>query len=88
MDLKDIYTVIITQTFLQVCKWTLIGIATFYSSSGQQMHVSKLQACLAKLTIFMYFDFIDAAGRPANWTKGRKKDFSIADRCVRIHRIE
>jgi len=23
----------------------------------------------------------DAAGRPANWTKGRKKDFSCADRC-------
>ena len=28
---------------------------------------------------------LDAAGRPAGWVKGKKKDFSCADRCVSKH---
>ena len=33
---------------------------------------------------FQFACIADAAGRPANWTKGRKKDFSCADRCVGV----
>ena len=30
----------------------------------------------------LYCHISDAAGRPAKWTTGKKKDFSCADRCV------